>query len=58
MDSQRPSLIVTGSAGRIGAALLQRIKGKFNLIGFDRESSPHPPPFAECVRGFWFRQKR
>ncbi|MDQ3775609.1 MAG: NAD-dependent epimerase/dehydratase family protein [Pseudomonadota bacterium] len=49
MDSKKPNLIVTGSTGRIGSALLERFKGKFNLIGFDREMSPHPPPFAECV---------
>lgn len=49
MDSKKPHLIVTGSTGRIGSALLERFKGKFNLIGFDREMSPHPPPFAECV---------
>lgn len=49
MDPQRSNLIITGSTGRIGAALLERFEGKFNLIGFDREMSPHPPPFAECV---------
>jgi nucleoside-diphosphate-sugar epimerase len=49
VDSQKPNLIVTGSTGRIGSALLQRFEGHFNLIGFDREMSPHPPPFAECV---------
>jgi nucleoside-diphosphate-sugar epimerase len=42
-------VIVTGSSGFIGLAVIETFAEQFRLIGFDREISPHPPPAAECV---------
>src|SRR5687767_10488282 len=45
----RETILVTGSSGLIGAALIQSLAGRFRLVGFDREGPPHPPPEADCV---------
>lgn len=42
-------VLVTGSSGLIGSALIRRISDRYTLVGFDREGPPHPPPQAECV---------
>jgi nucleoside-diphosphate-sugar epimerase len=42
-------VIVTGSSGFIGSAVIEKFAERFRLVGFDREISPHPPPAAECV---------
>lgn len=42
-------VIVTGSSGYIGSALIHKLAERYRLVGFDREVSPHPPPSAECV---------
>jgi nucleoside-diphosphate-sugar epimerase len=49
MDPQKETVIVTGSSGLISEAVINRFAGRFNLVGFDREGPPHPPPFAECI---------
>jgi len=42
-------ILVTGSNGRIGSALIERLSGKYGqVIGFD-QSAPAPPP-PDCVR--------
>jgi nucleoside-diphosphate-sugar epimerase len=43
------TLIVTGSSGRIGSALIDRLGESYTEIGFDREGPPHPPPETEHV---------
>jgi len=43
------TVIVTGSSGYIGKAVIARLAGQYDLIGFDREQAPHPPPEAECI---------
>src|SRR5712691_12616534 len=48
-DPNRPTVLVTGSSGLIGTAVCKRFGGRFNVVGFDREGPPHPPPSAECV---------
>lgn len=45
----RPVVIVTGSSGFIGSALVKRLAKRFRVIGFDRDLPPHPPADAECV---------
>ena len=46
----KPDLVVvTGSSGFIGSALINRFAGRFALVGFDRMASHAPPPAAECV---------
>ncbi|GAA0755923.1 NAD-dependent epimerase/dehydratase family protein [Actinomadura yumaensis] len=47
--SDRPVVIVTGSSGFIGSALVKRLAKRFRVIGFDRDLPPHPPAGAECV---------
>lgn len=44
-----PVVLVTGSSGLIGSALIQALAGRYTLIGFDRAGPPHPPPEAHCV---------
>ena len=43
------TIIVTGSSGLIGSAVVERLAGRFQVVGFDREGPPHPPAAAECV---------
>lgn len=42
-------MIVTGSSGLIGSAVVQALAPQYQVIGFDREGEPHPPIEAECV---------
>lgn len=42
-------VIVTGSSGFIGSAVVQRLAQRYRVIGFDRDVPPHPPAEAECV---------
>jgi nucleoside-diphosphate-sugar epimerase len=45
----KETILVTGSSGLIGSAACKRVAKDFQVIGFDREGWPHPPPEAECV---------
>jgi nucleoside-diphosphate-sugar epimerase len=49
MASQHEIVIVTGSSGFIGAALINKLSSGFSLVGFDRMALSAPPPAAECV---------
>ena len=41
-------VLVTGSNGRIGTAVMERLRGRFdNIVGFDRKAATLPPP--DCV---------
>ncbi|NUZ08449.1 SPW repeat domain-containing protein [Piscinibacter koreensis] len=41
-------VLVTGSNGRIGTAVMERLRGRFdNIVGFDRKAATPPPP--DCV---------
>jgi nucleoside-diphosphate-sugar epimerase len=42
-------VIITGSSGFIGSALVNKLAGRYRLVGLDRAASHQPPPAAECV---------
>jgi nucleoside-diphosphate-sugar epimerase/uncharacterized membrane protein len=45
MDADRGIIIVTGSNGRIGDAVMRRFAGRFeHVVGFDRKAPGSPPP--------------
>jgi len=49
MNDTSGLILVTGSNGRIGSALMQRLIGKYGqVIGFDQHAPAPPPP--DCVR--------
>ncbi|MGH8185747.1 MAG: NAD-dependent epimerase/dehydratase family protein, partial [Steroidobacteraceae bacterium] len=47
--AQQDVVIITGSSGFIGSALIGKLAGRYALVGFDRAASRMPPPAAECV---------
>ena len=47
--SEKEIVVVSGSSGLIGSALIKRLAGKYQLIGLDNAGYPYPPPEAECV---------
>ena len=49
MKSGNDVVIITGSSGYIGSAVIEKLADRYRVIGFDRELSPHPPPAAECI---------
>ncbi|MEQ8396136.1 NAD-dependent epimerase/dehydratase family protein [Thalassobaculum sp.] len=49
MHDEKDIVIVTGSSGFIGSAVIEKLARRFTLVGFDRDIPPHPPPAAECV---------
>tara|TARA_R110002049_G_scaffold72267_2_gene186440 strand:+ start:1240 stop:3792 length:2553 start_codon:yes stop_codon:yes gene_type:complete len=48
-STEKPLVIVTGSSGYIGSAVIEALASDYQLVGFDREAAPHPPADAECV---------
>jgi len=48
-NPQQGTVIVTGSSGLIGYAIAKALDAHYDVVGFDREGPPHPPPVAECV---------
>ncbi len=49
MTGASQTVIITGSTGFIGSALVHKLSSRFGLVGFDRIASHAPPPQAECV---------
>jgi len=49
MEAKSETVVVTGSSGLIGAAVVRFLASRYRVVGFDREGSPHPPAEAECV---------
>lgn len=45
----REVVVITGSSGRIGAALAHRLDRSFDVVGFDRPGEPHPPAHIQCI---------
>ncbi len=49
MNDMSGLILITGSNGRIGSALMKRLTGKYGqVIGFDQNAPTPPPP--DCVR--------
>jgi nucleoside-diphosphate-sugar epimerase len=48
-SDDRQIVLITGSSGLIGAAVVRRLAEEFTVIGFDKDGNPYPPPQAECV---------
>ena len=42
-------VLVTGSSGLIGSAVVHDLAKDYTIVGFDREGDPNPPIEAECV---------
>ena len=49
MAPEKDIVIVTGSSGYIGSAVVQQLTADYRVLGFDREAPPHPPREAECI---------
>jgi nucleoside-diphosphate-sugar epimerase len=49
MNPARETILVTGSFGMIGSALIQRMGKTHRIIGFDKGSPPYPPSNAETI---------
>lgn len=48
-SKDKPVVIVTGSSGLIGHAVIKALAPTYLLVGFDRAGPPYPPLEAECV---------
>lgn len=48
-DSKKEVIIVTGSSGMIGTALIHKLASNFRIAGFDNVGNPYPPIEAECI---------
>ena len=49
MGTARETILVTGSSGLIGSAVVKRFAGPFTVIGFDTKRPQHLPPTADFV---------
>src|ERR1700735_4402197 len=50
MNSEKEVYLVTGSSGLIGRALCHHFGSKnHEIIGFDMDGPPFPPPNTECL---------
>jgi nucleoside-diphosphate-sugar epimerase len=51
MPAEQERILVTGSSGLIGFAVVERLEHLgYEVIGFDREGPPHPPESADCIQ--------
>ncbi len=49
MKTERGIVLVTGSNGSIGTAVMQRFADRFDVVGFDRKAPKPPPPNCTAV---------
>lgn len=47
--SGKPTVVITGSSGLLGSALIDRLAGAYDLVGIDLAGPPYPPIKAECI---------
>lgn len=48
-SDKKPVVLVTGSSGLIGYSLCKALAKDYQMVGFDRDGYPYPPPEAECI---------
>ncbi len=48
-NTNKEIIIVSGSSGLIGSALIHKIASQYRLTGLDNAGYPYPPAEAECV---------
>jgi nucleoside-diphosphate-sugar epimerase len=49
MTESKDTIIVTGSTGFIGSALVKKFASRFALVGFDRMTTHQPQPPVDCI---------
>ncbi len=55
MAEHHDTVIPTGSTGFIGSALINKLAGRFALVGLDRAVTHQPPPAAASCRVCLYR---
>lgn len=45
----KPLIVVSGSSGLIGTALIKALAQQYTIVGLDNKGFPYPPPEAECI---------
>jgi nucleoside-diphosphate-sugar epimerase len=49
MRTPKELVLVTGSSGLIGSAVMERLASDHDVVGFDLHGPPHPPESADCI---------
>ncbi|MEJ7805288.1 MAG: NAD(P)-dependent oxidoreductase [Telluria sp.] len=49
MAMTKDVIVITGSSGHIGAKLIERLEGRYEIVGLDDIKPPHPPAPAQCI---------
>lgn len=47
--TEKPLIVVSGSSGLIGTAVIKALSSRYTIIGLDNKGYPYPPPEAECI---------
>lgn len=47
--TDQPIVVVTGSSGLVGSALVRRLAARCDVVGFDRDGQPKSPPQVDNV---------
>ena len=50
MEQAREVVVITGSGGRIGSALAERLAERYTLVGFDRRPNHCAPTADDCLQ--------
>ena len=49
MSEPKHLVLMTGSSGRIGSALIERLCDRCEIVALDQPGPPHPKPRAHCI---------